>query len=99
MITTGSETVRVVGPATVWHVGWHQLGIAIITENLRWAAVGMLAEGTTPRQAQRVTEAVCFVQGTALALTIEVFGLSLQADTLRETFDAWLRQRKTPYYP
>ena len=101
MTTAGliGNTINVVGPATIWHVGVHRLGVAILEESFRWAAVGMCGATTTRATAKRVQEAVLFLQGTALDVTLETFGLNYQADELRDAFTAWLQQRKTPYYP
>ena len=93
------NTLNVVGPTTFWQVGVYQLGIAVVTESLRWAAVGLLQESTTPRQAKRVEEAVVFIEGTGLDVWIDAFRLGLRADHVRDQFHAWLKQRTTPYYP
>ena len=97
--SAGSHVISVVVPHTFWAVGVQQLGIAVLTEHVRWAAVAMLEQSTTPRQAKRSSESVAFIRGTGLELLLEAFALDLHADRLRETLTLWVTQRKTPWYP
>ena len=94
-----ATTINVVGPSTVWHIGWHALGIAVITDSLRWAAAGKTHASTATYHVQRIEEAVLFLEGTALDVSLELFGISYHADAVRDAFNAWLKSRQTPFYP
>ena len=97
MTTIGPTTISVVSPMTLWNVGAHQFGVAILEESFRWAAVGLCGATTTTRQVQRINAAISFINGTALDVTLETFGIDLNADRLREAFEAWVKQQTTPY--
>ncbi len=97
-MTTTAQTINVVGPITLWGVGAHQFGIAILEESFRWAAVGLCGATTTARQVKRINAAISFINGTALDIAIETFGMDLNAERLREEFEAWVKQQTTPYY-
>lgn len=94
-----TTTINVVGPTTVWHLGWHALGIAVITDSLRWAAAGKTQATTASYHVQQIRESVLFLEGTALDASLELFGIPYQADALREAFETWLKSRQTPFYP
>ena len=95
----GSDTLHVVVPGTVWHIGWQRLGVAVITDSLRWAAFGILGAETSPGQVQRIHEAMVFITGTGLDIAIDTFDLPFHADDLREAFHRWMKHHKTPYVP
>ena len=84
---------------TVWLLGWQHLGVAILTESLRWSAFGLLGATTTAEHVQRITEAQHFIDGRGLETAIEEFQLPFQADELRETFYTWVGHQRTPYSP
>lgn len=90
---------RILEARTFWPLGWQQLGKALITESLRWAAVGLLEQTTTPRQARRVHEAVVFIEGTGLEVALETFGIEMDGSVIRHQFHVWLKQRTTPFQP
>ena len=90
---------RVLTSSTIWPVGWQTLGKAIITESLRWAAVGLLEQRTTARQATRVQEAVFFVEGSGLDYALETFGIEMDGAVIRHQFHVWLSKRTTPFQP
>ena len=84
---------------TVWPIGWQRLGIALLTESLRWSAFGLLGATTTVDHVERIQEALHFVNGRGLETAIEEFQLPFQADELRETFYTWVSHQRTPYSP
>ena len=91
-------TSGVVVGGSVFIAGWQSLGMAILAESFRWAAVG-ITQGTTSRESsRRVVEARQFVyQGTALEAALDLFGLSFTGEEARGIFESWLRRRTTPY--
>ena len=101
MTTSGAptQTISVMGPMTIWQVGAHRLGVAVLEESFKWAAFGLCGATTSRRHVLRVNEALSFIRGTALEVHLETFGIELQAEQLREAFDTWLNQQKRPYYP
>lgn len=81
-------------------LGWHKLGMAILAESFRWAAFGLLGATTMPRHVRRINEAQRFLlQGTALDVSLDLFGIEMTGDETRGIFQAWLRRRQTPYSP
>ena len=96
MIQTTADTV---GPSSMWSIGVQHLGMAIITESLRWAAFGCMGATTMPRHVQRIEGARQFDQGSGLELTLDLFGIEMTGDEVRGLFQAWMRRRKTPYSP
>lgn len=83
---------------SIYIAGWQSLGMAILAESFRWAAVG-ITHGTTSREgSQRVIETRQFVyQGTALEAMMDLFGLNFTGEEARGLFEGWLRRRQTPY--
>lgn len=94
-----ATTVNVVSATTYWHVGCHQLAIAIITDSLRWAAFGALGATTDSEHVERIQESVVFIEGTGLEALLETFGVGLHAQRLRDSYHRWLKQQTGPYTP
>lgn len=77
--------------------GYLHLGLQILDHQFRYAALGLINESTKPRHAKRIKQAVCFIEGTSLELTLETFGMDLDAERLRDAFYEWVRHQTTPY--
>ena len=92
-------TATVVQPTTFWAVGVQHLGLAVVTESLRWAAFGLTGATTAAHHIERIQEALCFLRGTGLECVLETFGIDLDAETLRGAFEEWVRRCQTPYQP
>ena len=91
-------TGGVVQAGSIYIAGWQSLGMAILAESFRWAAVGITHGETSREGSQRVVEAQQFVfQGTALEAMMDLFGLNFTGEEARGLFQGWLRRHQTPY--
>lgn len=79
---------------TLYEVGLQYIGLRILSEHLRTAAL-IMAQAATPHYAARshrleeIHESICFVQGSGLETTIRTYALPFDAEELRGTFYAW----------
>ena len=70
------------------------LGEATLTEAFQLAAQALAFATTSAYRAKQLHEALLFVQGTGLEMTIRTYGLEVNADTLREEFALLCEQFK-----
>lgn len=70
------------------------MGVAILKQNFRYAATLMISTTTPLHRIEEISEAMAFVQGSSLDITIEVFGIAADADRLRDSFYSWVDRRR-----
>lgn len=69
--------------------GMEHIGVAVLKEHLRTAAIMFTHTTTSKTRAHDIAESVAFVQGSGLELAIQDYHLALNADHLREHFFSW----------
>lgn len=95
-----TSTIGLLRGGSISISGWHNVGMAMLTESFRWAAFGMTGATTMGRHCVRINEAQHFLfEGTALDVALDIFGIGMTSDETRGLFQAWLRRRQTPYCP
>lgn len=70
---------------TLYEIGLVSLGEAILKEGFRHAARVFLKQDSTIA----VQQSVLFIRGSGVEATIATFGLSYDAERLRDTFFQW----------
>ena len=75
-----------------------QVGVAILKQELRSAALALLCATTPGYRAQALAESVAFVKGSGLEHVIATFGVEVDPTAFRNTFFAWVshQQRHHP---
>lgn len=76
---------------THYEIGLQEIGEQMVQDAFRSAAKAFLYATTTLWMAEEISSSVAFVNGSGLETVIRTFGLNLDADTLRETFQWKLR--------
>ena len=84
-MSADTDTLNVVSANTYWNLGVYQLGLAILSSDLKQAAINVMQTDTDTD----VQGAVAFLQGTSLEVLITTFGLGLSAFRLRDSFSVW----------
>ena len=92
---------RVARSGTLSEVGLYHLGVAILSEHLKMAALA-LACATTPhyvchdkhRYYEEIRDSVAFVMGSGLETVIEEFNLPVNPDRLRDSFLEWAEAKR-----
>ncbi len=85
MGAASARVVSVVAPMTYWGMGLYDLGIALVEQTLREAACAY--HPYRQETGAEVAQALVFLQGTGLEVTLQLFGLQdYQADRLRTHF-------------
>ena len=70
------------------------MGMAVLAEHLRVAGAVLTQAVTGTYQSKQVHESLCFVQGSGLEMTIQLFGLDVDAESLRERFYYWATRQR-----
>ena len=83
------QTVELVQADTLYGLGLYQLGLHILTNELRMASRVFLHAVTHAYEAKHIQQSLAFVQGSSLEILMDTYGITLDATRLRETFFEW----------
>ena len=84
----------VVGIGTFNRVALYRLGATILEEELKYAAMAFVHTYTPAYMVEKINQAVVFMTGSGLEMTIETFCLGYDADRIRESFFELCEKRK-----
>lgn len=81
--------MRVAQIGSLSEANLYELGISIIREHARAAAVGLIYAMTPAYRAHEICESLAFFRGSGLDMVVQTFGIEIDAETFRETFYTW----------
>ena len=74
---------------TLYEVGLQNLGLALLRQELRTAALAFTKALTASYRAEEIHQSIMFVQGSGFDAMVEVFAIEVNPVQLRSTFFTW----------
>lgn len=81
-----SNTINLIMAGTLSLEAAHQFSVKLLGEDLQNAFLYYTSSQIPSYERQEVMNSVLFIQGSGLEIAIEMFGLPLEPNVLRETF-------------
>lgn len=77
-------------------VGLYDMGMTLIREHLKTAALALTQATTTKTQVRLISQSLVFIQSSSLEVTLAAFGIAdLEADRIRDAFFDYCHHRAT----
>ena len=84
-----SDTLNLLQAGTYSLEASQNIGVELLRGTLQDAFIFYTSSPIAFMQQREVMDSVLFIRGSGLEATIETFGMKLDADILRETFEEW----------